>query len=333
MSQGKDDVMRTTMRALVKYAHGPGNLELQDIPIPEIGDDDILVKISYGGICGSDLHIETGIHPCEPPVVICHEFSGVVAKAGRNVTKFREGDPAAFWKGWSPYPGVGANGGFAEYLRAPAHCMWKTPEGISQEEATQFETVMTPMALVRDVARMRSGERVVVSGPGQIGLLVANIARIDGASHITMLGGPGDEVLRLPKALEMGTDEAVLLGEEALAKLKDNPPSVWFEASGAATAIESAVEHVAPGGRVVLSGLGEGPWNVNMRRVAYRSIKILGKWGGNQAYLQESVDLMRSGKLKMSATITDVMPLTRWRQAFEKARRKEGVKILLDPSG
>ena len=187
--------MGKIMKALVKYAPGPGNLELQDIPVPEIGDDDILIKISYGGICGSDLHIETGTHPCNPPVVICHEFSGVVVGMGKNVTTFKKGDPAAFWKGWSPYPGVGANGGFAEYLRAPANCMWKTPEGISQEEATQFETIMTPMALVRDVAHLRSGERVVVSGPGQIGLLAANIARIDGASHITMIGGPGDAAL------------------------------------------------------------------------------------------------------------------------------------------
>jgi len=324
--------MKKTMRALVKFAPGPGNLELQDIPIPEIGDDDILAKISYGGICGSDLHIETGTHPCDPPVVICHEFSGVVARLGKNVTKFEEGDPVAFWKGWSPYPGVGSNGGFAEYLRSPADCMWKTPEGISQEEATQFETIMTPMALVRDVARMRSGERVVVSGPGQIGLLVANIAQIDGASYITMIGGPGDEVLRLPRSLEMGADEAAIFGEEALEKAKDNPPSVWFEASGAAAAIEAAVECVAPRGRVVLSGLGEGPWNINMQRVTYRSISILGKWGGNQSYLAESVELMRSGKLKMAGTITDIMPLTQWKQAFEKARCREGIKILLDPS-
>jgi L-iditol 2-dehydrogenase len=154
--------MRRTMKALVKFAPGPGNLELRDIPIPDIGDDDILMKISYGGICGSDLHIETGSHPCNPPVAIGHEFSGVIAKVGKNVTEFAEGDPVAFWKGWSPYPGVGANGGFAEYLRAPANCIRKTPEGISQAVATQFETIMTPMALVRDVARMRSGERVVM---------------------------------------------------------------------------------------------------------------------------------------------------------------------------
>ncbi len=265
------------MRALMKTAPGPGNMELQDIPIPEIGDDDILMRISHCGVCGSDLHIETGIHPCDPPLAIGHEFSGVVAKTGRNVTKLNEGDAVAFWRGWSPFPGVRANGGFAEYLRAPADCIRPTPEGISQEEASQFETVMTPLALVRDTARMRKGERVVVTGPGQIGLLVANVARIDGASHITMIGGPGDEKLRLPTALEMGADEALVFSEETLEKVSENPPPIWFEASGAAPALEAAVEYVERHGRVVVSGLGDGPWNVNMRRVAYDSIKILGR--------------------------------------------------------
>jgi threonine dehydrogenase-like Zn-dependent dehydrogenase len=123
-----------------------------------------------------------------------------------------------------------------------------------------------------------------------------------------------------------------LTSEEVLEKVKENPPSVWFEASGAAAAIEDAVEYVARGGRVISSGLGEGPWNINMQRVTYQSISIHGKWGGNQSYLKESVELMLSGKLKMAGTITDIMPLTQWKQAFEKARRQEGIKILLDPS-
>ena len=323
---------KKTMKALVKFATGPGNLELQDIPIPEIGDDDILIKISYCGICGSDLHIERGIHPCDPPVAIGHEFSGVVTEVGKNVTIFKEGDRAGFARGWVPYPGVSANGGFAEYLQAPANCMCIIPEGISQEAATQFETIMTPAALVRDVAKLQKGERVVVSGPGQIGLLATNLARIDGASYITMIGAPGDTALRLPKALEMGADEAVVSSEEVFRKIDENPPSVWFEASGAAAAIQNAAEHVAKRGRVVCSGLGDGPWNINMQRVVYQSISIFGKWGGNQPYLTEGIQRMLSGELKMSATITDIMPLAEWKAAFEKARRKEGIKILLDPS-
>lgn len=72
------------MRALVKTESGPGHLELQDIPVPQIGPDDVLVEITYCGVCGSDLHMETGTHPCAPPVVLGHEWTGVVAERGSN---------------------------------------------------------------------------------------------------------------------------------------------------------------------------------------------------------------------------------------------------------
>jgi 2-desacetyl-2-hydroxyethyl bacteriochlorophyllide A dehydrogenase len=320
------------MRALVKTEPGAGHLELRDIPVPQIGAGDVLVEITYCGVCGSDLHMETGTHPCSPPVVLGHEWTGVVAELGDQVTRFSVGDPVSFWQGTNPYPGVSADGGFEEYMRVPAECLWLTPPGITPEEATQFETVITPMALVRDVARLQPGARVVVTGPGPIGLLVAAIAKLEGAAHVTVLGAPGDEVLRLPTALELGADQVALLRPESLAALAgENAPTTWFEASGAAAAIEAAVRHVARRGRVVVSGLGEGPWNVDMRRVAYDSLQILGRWGGAQNYLEDAVAWMQSGQLKMSALISEVMPLSEWRAAFAKVRRKEGIKILLDP--
>lgn len=319
------------MKALVKTAPGVGKLELRDVPPPEIGDDDLLLRVSFCGVCGSDLHIEDGIHPCDPPVVIGHEFSGVVAEVGRQVTGFEEGDAVAFRRGWSPYPGVGADGGLAEYMRAPADCMWKTPEGVSQEEASQFETVCTPMSLVRDNVRMAPGERVVVSGPGMIGLLSMNIAKIDGASHVIAVGAPSDEGKRLPIALAMGADEALVGNEAGVERLREFAPQCWIEASGAAAAIAAAVEFTAKGGRIAVAGLGHGPWDVDMARVAYNSITIRGQWGGKQEYVPEAVELIRKGRLKMSAPLS-VMPLTQWREAFDLLRRQQAVKVLLDPS-
>ncbi len=320
------------MKALVKAAPGPGNLELQEVPVPEIGDGDLLLRVSYCGICGSDLHIEDGIHPCDPPVVIGHEFSGIVEEVGRNVTSFQEGDPVAFRRGWSPYPGVASDGGFAEYMRAPAECMWKTPEGVTQQEASQFETVCTPMSLVRDNLGVKRGERVAVSGPGMIGLLAVNIAKIDGASHVIAVGAPNDEERRLPAARAMGADETLVHGEAAVERLRDFAPQCWVEASGATAAIESAVECISKGGRIAAAGLGHGPWNVDMARVAYNSLTIRGQWGGNQDYIPEAAELIRDGKLKMSVPLS-VMPLAQWREAFDLLRRQEAVKILLDPSG
>ncbi|NLS78585.1 MAG: alcohol dehydrogenase catalytic domain-containing protein [Chloroflexi bacterium] len=321
------------MRALVKSAVGPGHLELEDVPIPRIGDDDVLMKVTFCGICGSDLHIETGQHICFPPVILGHEYTGVVAALGQNVTQFRLGDPVSFRTGFQPFPGYRGDGAFAEYMRAPASSLWRTPEGISLEAASQFETVRVPLTLVRDAMGMRPGSRVVVTGAGPIGLLTANAAKLEGASHVTVLGGPGDEKIRLPKALELGADVAELLSAEALAKLDDAaPPACWFETSGAAPAIEAAVEHVAPGGRITVSGLGRGPWNVNMARVSFDNLRIIGQWGGNNRYLDDCVTLMRSGQLKVDAIISAVLPLTQWREAFAMLRRLEAIKVLLDPS-
>ena len=294
------------MRALVKTAPGPGNLELRDLPVPRIGDNDILLQVTRAGVCGSDLHIETGKHPCSPPVVLGHEFAGVVAAVGAGVTTFAEGDRAAFRHGWSPYPGVGGDGGFAEYMRCPADCMWPTPEGISDGEASQFETVITPAALVREVVRVEPGDRVVVSGPGTIGLLAANIAKIDGASHVTVLGGPGDERQRLPIALKMGADVAEVTSPEALERLKgDAAPRCWIEASGAAAAIETAVQYVAPHGRISVSGLGDGPWNVDMARVTWDSIAIEGRWGGSGEQMPDCARLMAERRLRVDLAIVD----------------------------
>jgi len=321
------------MRALVKTAPGRGNLELRDVPVPDIGDEDILMKVTHCGICGSDLHRESGVYPCPTPLILGHEYTGAVAKSGKNVNQFEEGELISYRTGFSPWPGGARDGAMAEYMSLPAKTVWRTPKGITPEEASQFETVIVPFALVRDTVRLQPGERVVISGPGQIGLLTANVARIEGAGHITVLGGPGDESVRLPKALEMGADEALPFGAEALEKLKgDNAPPVWFEASGAAAAIEASVECIANNGRISISGMGSGPWNVNMWKVAKASIKILGRWGGNDKYLDDAVELIRCGELRMSATITEVMPITKWEEAFGMLRRKEAIKILVDPS-
>jgi len=316
--------------ALVKTADGP--LELQDRPRPEIGPEDVLIGIELCGICGSDLHIESGTHPCNPPVVIGHEFSGTVAAAGESVEAFDPGDRVGFRHSWNPFPGVDADGGFAEYMRAPAAEVWGIPEPLSFAEATFFEPVRVPMTIVRETAEMEPGERVVISGPGPMGLLTTNVARMDGASHITVLGTESDTDVRLPTADALGADETAVFGDDALAAIDENPPDVWFETSGAPPAIEAAVDHVAGGGRVVCSGLGDGPWNVDMHRVAYDNLDVHGQWGGSDATLVPAAEAMIEGELNVADIVSDVIPLGEWRTGFDKARSQDGIKILLDPT-
>lgn len=317
------------MKALVKTAPGPGNLELREIPIPQIGDNDLLIKVSCCGICGSDLHIEAGIHPSMPPVVIGHEFSGVVASIGKNVKGFKTGDPVSFLKGWNPFPGVGADGGFAEYLRAPADCMWKTPEGVTQEEASQFETITTPMRLIRDEARVVPGDRVVVTGVGMIGLSTIAVAAIEGA-EVYAVGTAQDCDYRLPLAKELGALKTLVFGEETLMEIERWGPSKWIECSGAAEAIEAASNLIQYSGLILSPGMGKGPWNVNVARMTYNNITLKGIWGGNIDYIREFAGWMQTGKLNIKPLLKTML-LSQWREAFDMLKRQQGIKVLLVP--
>ena len=317
------------MKALRKTASGAGNVELQEVPIPEIGSADLLLKVSFCGLCGSDLHIEDDLHPYTPPVTIGHEFSGIVEAVGSDVNGFSHGDPVAFRRGWSPYPGVGSDGGFAEFMRAPAASMWKTPAGVTQESASQLETVITPMRLVRDEAKVMPDDRVVVSGVGTIGLITIALASLAGA-QIAALGTESDASLRFPLAKKMGAGETLVFDDEALSRIHQWKPTRWIDASGAAPAIEAAVSHIAQHGTVVIAGMGRGPWNVDLRRLTMDNIALRGVWGGNVDYLPEAAALMACGDLDLSPLFT-TMPLTDWRKAFAALRKQEVVKVLLDP--
>jgi threonine dehydrogenase-like Zn-dependent dehydrogenase len=280
------------MKALVKREPGAGHLSLEDLPLPKIGDDDLLIRISCCGICGSDLHIEDGVHPCQPPVVIGHEFSGVIEGMGPNVREFAVGDAVAFLDGWDPFPGVGSNGGFAEFMRAPASCMWRTPPGVSQEEASQFETIVTPMRLVRDEAQANAGDRVVVTGVGIIGLMTAAIAKLSGA-HVTVFGTEADEPVRLPLARGVGADEVLVFNEETVKFVQRARPNKWIDASGSPLALQAATSCVEPSGLIVVAGLGHGPYDLDMTRVTYNNITIRGVWGGRPKYVREVAELIR----------------------------------------
>jgi threonine dehydrogenase-like Zn-dependent dehydrogenase len=323
-----------TMKALVKTAPGAHTIELVDWPVPEPGPDDVLMKVSFCGICGSDLHHWDGSKYSEPPLVLGHEYSGVAAVVGRNVTHVSEGDPICYVrgprKGW---PGIRGDGAFAEYMLVDGGSIMRTPPGISQEAACQFEAIQVPYRNIRLLARMEPGEEVIISGPGPIGLLTTNVAKLDGASHITVIGAPGDERERLPKACELGADLTIVDDGNLDAHFAEHPaPPLWLETSGYPAAVEASVRHVAPNGRIVMSGMGHGPYAPDMSRVATDNITIYGTWGGTSEFMDEIYELIRSGALRIADTISHIIPLSDWRRGFEMLLKREGLKILIDPS-
>jgi len=207
--------------------------------------------------------------------------------------------------------------------------MWKTPAGITQAEASQFETMVTPARAVRDCARVEAGDKVVVTGVGMIGLGTVAVAAIEGA-EVWAVGTQHDLTERLPMAAALGASRTLVFGSSALAEIERWSPRCWIEASGAAAAVEGASNAIAPGGTIVSPGLGTGPWNVNVARMSYNNITLQGMWGGNLAYLDDVAAWMQTGLLDIKPLIQS-MPLRRWRQAFEMLRSQEAVKVVLEP--
>ena len=194
-----------TMLALYKTAKGPGNMELRQAPVPRPKADEVLLEIKAAGICGTDIHIRHDQFPYYPPVIMGHEFSGVIVETGSEVTNFKTGDRVV----GEPHtracgkcelcrtgniqicsakrsPGWGIDGAFARYLVMPEHLLHKIPDSLSYEEAAVIEPAANAIQDVLERAKVYANDSVVIFGPGPIGLLSLMAARAAGA------GVPGE---------------------------------------------------------------------------------------------------------------------------------------------
>src|ERR1700691_5381727 len=230
------------MIGLVNYSRDARSVELRELPVPEIGEEDVLFSVQAVGICGSDLHQYMGTQswPVNFPVVLGHEFAGVVAKSGNRVRGFKEGDrvvseTAAVLPADSAFIrqglynldpkragfGYGVNGAMAPFVRVPARCLHHVPDSLPLEKAALTEPCCVAYNAVCVNSRIRPGDSVAVIGPGPIGLLCTVMAKLCGAGHIIVIGIPAD-AKRLEVARRIGADTILgAQGEDAAAWVKD----------------------------------------------------------------------------------------------------------------
>jgi L-iditol 2-dehydrogenase len=203
------------MIALVKHGKGEGRMSLTDRPIPICGEGEVLIRIAYGGICGTDIHILHDQFAYYPPVILGHEFSGEVVAVGKGVTGYGVGDRVV----GEPHNkhcgkcylcrnghiqncmdkrsiGWGIDGCFTDYLVMPEKLLHRIPEGLSLEEAAMAEPAAIVAHQLLERARVTPGDSVVVMGMGPIGLLAAQMAKVAGAGKILLCGTDADEGYR-----------------------------------------------------------------------------------------------------------------------------------------
>lgn len=344
------------MKALVKYARGKGNVDIRDVPVREPEADELLIKVKYCGICGTDLHIYADEFPNSPPVIMGHEYCGTIVKVGDKVHD-----------AWSPGERVvgelhtGAcgkcelclagkphicdnklalgskyNGAFADYLTLPAWLAHKLPEGIPWEVAGVTE----PFAITAHCLVERGGlgaERsVLISGSATMGLMATIWASRLGAKEIIISGTNMDEEMRFPLAKEMGATRTVNVQKENLKEVVmgltgGRGVDAWVECSGSAAAIAGGLDLVKKTGKVILIGLvGPETISVPWNTILYKELDLVGCFSSPPSSWQKALAAEKDEAAKLRKLVTKIIPLTAWAEGFEMMRRGEAVKILVD---
>lgn len=345
------------MQALVKTQKGPGFLELMEMPEPRPSPGEVLIEVKACGICGTDVHVLHDQFPYWPPVILGHEFSGVVVEAN-GTSHFKVGDRVV----GEPHtqacghcylcrtgniqicptkrsPGWGIHGAFAKYLKMPERLLHRIPDSMSYETAAVVEPTANAVHDVIERARVEAGDFVVVLGPGPIGLLAAMAARAGGARHIVMVGAPQDEAVRLKKARQLGFETVINLGEtnpvEAVQDLTGGiGADLVIEASGAPPAIASTVELVRKKGRICAIGLTGResiafPWD----KAAFRVCDIIFNLSTSYTSWDRTINLIAAGRIPAGEVVSHRMPLSEWRCAFDEIEAQRALKVLLIPDG
>ncbi len=342
------------MKALVKMKKGADNIEIRDVSAPVPGDDEVLIKVYYGGICGTDIHIQKDEFPYYPPVILGHEFSGVIEETGKNVNKWGKGDrvvselhtlscrSCSFCRTGNPQacnekkaPGWGIDGAFAEYIKMPAWLLHEVPDNVPLKEAALAEPAAISAHALFQRINMEVGDFVVILGPGPIGLILAQLAKIKGAADIMITGVNKDIDNRLSVAERLGIDYVVNSEKEdaveKINKLTDNGADLVLEAAGVESTINQAFEMVKWSGKIGVLGLpGEDKLNIKWTTGAFKSIDINFSFSSNYQDWKQVLGLLGSEQLNLEILISDIYSLQNWKEAFNKVKSGKAVKALFE---
>lgn len=343
--------MKADMKALVKRKREPG-IWMERVSLPDVGPDDVLVKIKKTAICGTDLHIynwdEWSQRTIPVPMVVGHEFVGIVERVGENARGVAVGDRVSaeghITCGYCRNcragrrhlchnaigVGVGRPGAFAEYLSIPAGNAFKVPDSIPDDVAAIFDPYGNAVhtALSFDLV----GEDVLITGAGPIGIMTTAIARHVGARHV-IVTDVNDYRLRL--ASSMGATRLVNPRNESLADVMaslglSEGIDVGLEMSGNADAFRSMLKAMNHGGRIAMLGIFAGDVSIDFAEVIFKGLHIKGIYGREMFETwYKMVSMLQSG-LRIDPVITHRLPIDEYEQAFAIMREGNSGKVILD---
>jgi alcohol dehydrogenase/L-iditol 2-dehydrogenase len=348
--------MREVMTGLVQYALEPQAVELRELAVPELGEEDVLLRVGSVSVCGSDVHQyhTKQTWAVRVPVVLGHEFCGRVARVGKRVRGFKEGDrvvseTAASICGQCLYCrtgeynlcpqrsgfGYGTHGAMAEFVRVPERCLHPIPDALPFERAALTEPCCVGYNAVAVKSHVRPGDVVAVLGPGPIGLLSAEIARISGAG-VLIVAGTSHDGPRLEAARALGVTHAVDVDETDLVGLIRGlgdglGADLVVDATGTSAALEQALDIVRPGGQVTKVGWGPQPLGFSLDPLVQKAVTLQGSFSHTFKNWEQVVRLLAAGQINLAPIISRISPLADWRDGFDGMHTGRYVKAVLQP--
>src|SRR6478752_9733816 len=302
--------------AVVNYAPEKGSVEIREIDRPVIGEEDVLLEVVNIGVCGSDLHQWTADHswPVNYPVVLGHEFGGHIIEIGIRVSGWKEGDrvvseTAAVIDTDSPLSrrglynldpdrkgfGYGVNGAMTKFVKVPARCLHRIPQHLSFEQACLTEPCCVAYNAIVNNSKIKPGDRVIVLGPGTIGILCAAVAKLCGA-EVAVTGLEADRH-RLNIAKQYGCD--IIIGDATeWAKKRDGlGADTIIDAAGSSVTLRIALQLVRPNGRITKVGWGPQPLNFSLDPLVQKNVTLQGSFSHNWPIWEKVISLLASRKL------------------------------------
>lgn len=328
---------------------GPERVEYRDIPRPKPGPGEVLIRVAYAGICGTDIMIYLGKHArAKAPLVMSHEFVGTIAECADGT--FAAGTPVAVnplltcgacyaCRNGMPHVcaklhlvGIDCDGGFAEYAVAPLHTVRPLPAGLPLVQAALIEPLAVGVHAVR-ASELKVGDTTAVLGAGPIGIMTAQVARLAGA-HTVFVSERSPR--RLAIARELGFEVIDTTTQDVVQVITEATGGVGlpvvFETAGVQPTITDAAKLVRPGGQVLQVGMPKTPPTVDVTLLLFREIKVTPIRVYREEDFSQAIRIAATGKLDLVKPVTHIVSLRELGQAMEIAHQAaDACKILIDP--
>lgn len=341
------------MKAVTKLKAGYDNMALIDVDEPTVNDDKVKIKVAYTGICGSDIHTFKGQYNVRSsPVVLGHEFSGVVVEIGESVTKVQVGDRVTSETTFTTCgeciyciekdynlcalrTGIGTqvDGSMAEYVIAREESVHVLTENISLEAAALTEPLACCAHAALEKTSIQPGDKVLVFGPGPIGLLLSQVVKAKGG--IVILAGITKDKKRLELAQNIGIDKTIDILTQDLKGIVEAYTDGYgadkvFDCSGAIPAVNQGLQLTKKKGVFVQVGLFPEKMNkMDQEAIIQREIHYIGCRSQKPSSWKLALDLLDNGKINIDKMITKVVPLDEWRSGFETVMAGDEIKVLI----